>query len=290
MLKKIILAFVIFFCYSGNCKNHNWKLLTLGGLYFWTDVKVNSGCRIQKHVWTGHYRVLDEKNCRHAWGKYEDCLSEYQLLTEISSSTKKALLVHGLTVKKDSLKPLQESLEEQGYEVEYFRFSCFAEPLEETSKSLAEVLDSYKKNIDVITHSTGAILIRQYEKDFESKGINRIVMLAAPNNGVVLVNCLKKIGLAGLSGINGKRLYEGEGSLPETLPEPSVDFITISGRNDGLPYFPLSALKFNHDGLLSTDTGALKSAQMNYTVKAHHFTIMEKNEVKTLIKDFLKGK
>ena len=290
MLKKIIIVITLLLCHSGNCKNINWRVPTLGGIYFWTDVKVNNGCRIQKHVWTGHYRVLDCKNVRYAWGGYDDCLKEYQKLTDSTSKDKKALLIHGLTVKKNSLEPLKENLEKEGYEVEFFRFSCFVEPLESTSKSLARVLESFERDVDVVTHSTGAILLRQYEKDYKCSGIGKAVMLAAPNNGVVLVNCLKKLGLAGLSGINGKRLYEGKGSLPNTLPEPSVDFITISGRNDGDSYFPLSAVNFDHDGLLSTDTGQLKSAKMNYSVKAHHFTIMEKEEVKTLIKGFLKGK
>ena len=258
----------------------------MGGIYFWTDIKVNNGCRIQKNVLTSHYRVLDCRNIRYGWGKYEDCLEVYKNLTAQRTSAKKVLLIHGLTVKKDSLAPLQETLEGKGYEVEYFRFSCFAEPIEETAKSLYNVLSDYEKEVDVVTHSTGAILLRQYQQDFQCQGVRKAVMLAAPNNGVVLVNCLKKLGLAGLAGVNGKRLYEGEGSLPNSLPDPSIDFITIAGRNDGKPYFPLSALKFEHDGLLSTKTGSSKSAKMNYVVKSHHFTIMEKQQVKDLIIEF----
>ncbi|MCH2208687.1 MAG: hypothetical protein MK132_22850 [Lentisphaerales bacterium] len=286
MIKRLFIIISLLLCTSTMSKNLNWQVPTMGGIYFWTDVKVNNGCRIQENILTGHFRVLDCRNIRYGWGKYEDCLDIYKALTSDKSKAKKALLVHGLTVKKDSLQPLEETLKAQGYEVEYFRFSCFVEPLERTAVSFKNVLAEYAEDVDVVTHSTGAILLRQYEKDFNCKGIRKAVLLAAPNNGVSLVNCLKKIGCAGFAGINGKRLYEGEGSLPRSLPEPSVDFITIAGRNEGKPYFPLSALNFEHDGLLSTETGKLKSAQMNYVVKSHHFTIMEKQQVKDLIIEF----
>ena len=58
----------------GRAENLNAALLTLGGTQLWADEKLHGGWRIQHHVWTGHYRLLDDQNVRHAWGSYADCL------------------------------------------------------------------------------------------------------------------------------------------------------------------------------------------------------------------------
>jgi hypothetical protein len=290
MFKSFFILFNLLFCQAGSGQNINWQLPTLGGLCFWTDTKVNQGCRIQKNVLTGHFRLLNADDYRIAWGTYDDCLTGFSSLAAPLSTSKKVLLIHGLTIKKNSLEPLQKCLEEEGYEVEYFRFSCFYEPLEKTAKSLANVLSGFKQKSHIVTHSTGAILMRQYEEDYDSKGVDKIAMLTAPNNGVLFVDRLRNLSLSGLLGVNGKRLHSGPLGLGQRLPEPSVDFITISGSNrDSNYYFPLTFLSDSHDGLLTTKTGALLSAQMNYVVKAHHFTIMNKTSVKEIVTDFFES-
>ena len=51
----------------------NLVLPTLGGLQLWADVFVHAGWRIQRHVVTGHHRLLDGRDLRRAWGSYDDC-------------------------------------------------------------------------------------------------------------------------------------------------------------------------------------------------------------------------
>ena len=47
----------------------NLPFPTLGGHTFWTDVATHeSGWRVQKSRLTGHYRLLDPKDGRYAWG------------------------------------------------------------------------------------------------------------------------------------------------------------------------------------------------------------------------------
>ena len=46
---------------------------TAGGKQFWADVWFFHDWRIQCHALTGHYRLLDGSNRRHASGTYEEC-------------------------------------------------------------------------------------------------------------------------------------------------------------------------------------------------------------------------
>lgn len=59
---------------QARAENPNAALPTLGGTQLWADEHLRGGWRIQRHVWTGHYRLLDSNNVRHAWGSYADCL------------------------------------------------------------------------------------------------------------------------------------------------------------------------------------------------------------------------
>ncbi len=38
----------------------NLPLPTMGGKQFWSDVRWRSGWRVQRHIWTGHHRLLDD--------------------------------------------------------------------------------------------------------------------------------------------------------------------------------------------------------------------------------------
>jgi hypothetical protein len=41
---------------------------TMGGTLFWEDVAEIKGWRVQQNIFTGHWRLLDPKNMRQAWG------------------------------------------------------------------------------------------------------------------------------------------------------------------------------------------------------------------------------
>src|SRR5688572_13059811 len=51
----------------------NVNLPTLGGKQFWGDELLFPRWRIQRNVLTGHFRLLDEDNVRHAWGSFAAC-------------------------------------------------------------------------------------------------------------------------------------------------------------------------------------------------------------------------
>ena len=54
----------------------NWKTKTLGGMQFWSDVRHACGWRVQRNSQTGHFRLIDPENVRHAWGNSDYCNQE----------------------------------------------------------------------------------------------------------------------------------------------------------------------------------------------------------------------
>ena len=53
--------------------NINFPTVTGGGKQFWSDELVFHRWRIQLNVISGHYRLLDENDYRHAWGTFDQC-------------------------------------------------------------------------------------------------------------------------------------------------------------------------------------------------------------------------
>ena len=54
----------------------NIKFPTMGGKVWWNDLHEHKGWRIQRNSLTGHCRIIDPENVRHAWGT-EDKINEF---------------------------------------------------------------------------------------------------------------------------------------------------------------------------------------------------------------------
>lgn len=67
---EAIISGLIYKISSGEMPNIPFK--TLGGLVFWDTTEECNGWRLQKHEFTGHYRILDSNNIRRAWGSEKE--------------------------------------------------------------------------------------------------------------------------------------------------------------------------------------------------------------------------
>src|SRR6185369_719659 len=80
--------------------NPNVSSLTLGGRQFWADVEYFHQWRIQQNTMTGHFRLLDASDFRHAWGTREQCqakLREIRTAQKLPAMSGEAvILVHGI--------------------------------------------------------------------------------------------------------------------------------------------------------------------------------------------------
>src|ERR1700676_4357774 len=96
----------------------NFESPTFGGWQLWGDELVFHGWRIQRHVSTGHYRLLDESNLRHAWGTLEQCrakLEESKAARQLPPMRGRVvLLVHGMLRTRSSMHKLAKAVDETG--------------------------------------------------------------------------------------------------------------------------------------------------------------------------------
>lgn len=260
--------------------NKNFKSITMGGKLFWTDVKVINDWKIQENVFSGHCRLINDKKVRYAWGSKNHCVEEMAKHIALPSKKKTVLLIHGLGVRKQSLNPLVEPLEQQGFNVVKFGYSAFFEPLESCPDKLDSVLSEYNGEIYVVTHSMGGILLRQYQQKYRRK-IQGVVMIAPPNNGAKIVDSLDKCGISTLLGVNGKRLTTSCDGLPKTLPGIYSPVLVIAGaRKSKHGYFPLlSFMKEDNDGVVSVETTKLNSPHNHLTIEGYHLTLMKQEIV-----------
>ena len=128
--------------------NTNWEMSTFGGTQFWTDVRIDGGWRIQHNTYFGHYRLLDNKDIRKAWGDRDECVAELE--TQIKSGTVKrysgkvVILLHGLCRSWMSMQPMAEHLEDlegQGYQAIQFRYASSRKGVADHAMHLKLVID-----------------------------------------------------------------------------------------------------------------------------------------------------
>ena len=135
-MKALLFLLILFSSHATSLPNI--KFPTLGGMQFWNDVQIVNGHKIQQHVWTKHYRLLDENNWRLAWGDLASCRA---LIPRLESNDETlVLLIHGMGRSHFSMMNLRKKLREKGYKAECVSYS-----------SMLKGREAFAKNLDQIT-------------------------------------------------------------------------------------------------------------------------------------------
>ena len=83
----------------------NLPFSTGGGKQFWTDVDYCQGWRIQQNAVTGHCRLLDPSDVRHAWGTLGQCQVKLGEVEEIWYSSLDDYKIQGWVIKPPDFDP-----------------------------------------------------------------------------------------------------------------------------------------------------------------------------------------
>ena len=223
----------------------NIKTWTGGGKQFWTDELLFHDWRIQQNAVTKHYRLLDGKDVRHAWGTFEHCNAKLEKIKrekELPPMTGKVVIaIHGLGRTRQSLSKLGDYVrKESDYTLIYMSYASTRFELASHAHSLAKVIEHLDgvEEINFVAHSLGNLVIRHYLADQtnEAEGktpdprIRRIVMLAPPNNGARIAEQLSKVPFFGLIyAKSAKQLAADWKKLEEHLATPQSEFGIIAG-------------------------------------------------------------
>lgn len=286
----------------------NLKMKTLGGKQFWSDVFWLHGWRIQCNAVSQHYRLLDSRNARRAWGTYEECEAAFEELRKSAPQTDAfpkmgrtvVVLLHGLGRSHDAMRKLATFLREQqnGWNVASLSYASGRLSIDEHAANLQRVLSSLEQEgvqeIYFVAHSLGNLVIRRYlgiqqtndSKKVPAPEIKRIVMLGPPNQGSKMASMLKRNPLfrmlAGKSGQQIASLSE----LKKEFPTPSCEFAIIAGGR-GKEAGRNPVLDGDDDLVVSVEETKLPGARDFLVVPSLHTFIMNDSKAQQATLSFL---
>ena len=290
-----------------------FPLPTLGGKQFWADELFFHQWRIQRNTFTGHCRLLDENNLRHAWGTYDECHAALERIKRDRHlppmSGKAVVVLHGLMRSRSSMEPLCQYLrDEGGYQVFNVEYPSTQYDMAEHAKALRHIIDHLDgiEEINFVGHSMGNIVVRHYLGDLARadpmkqsadataadrrawRRFRRFVMLAPPNQGALLADTFADNALfKGLTGEAGQQLGRQWPELEKRLATPDFQFgIIAGGKGDGKGYNPL--LHGDNDGVINVDAAKLAGASDFAVVPVLHSFIMDNRQVQQYVLRFLR--
>ncbi len=260
----------------------NLALPTLGGSQLWADLAFDGGWRVQRHVWTGHARLLDEDDVRRAWGSKAACLAALRDHGKAVEGQGRPVVVvlHGLWRTRRSMSPLAASFRGAGYEVIDVTYPSARASIEEHAAQVAGILDRLSgsdREVSFVTHSLGALVTRQLlaREGDAWRGRHRAyraVFIAPPNRGARLAEIGRKVPL--LPWIYGEPMRQIAGGFTRDLAGPGVPFATIAGGcGDDEGWNPL--IPGDDDGVVAVAETRLPGAAGELVVRRLHTTIMK---------------
>src|SRR4051812_25833938 len=267
---------------------------TAGGKQFWADVWFFHDWRIQCHALTGHYRLLDGSNRRHASGTYEVCrdkMDEIRTRDKLPTMEGTAIIVlHGLFRTRSSMATLGGALSKSGR----FKTFCMGYPttrgsVESHARSLDNVIRSLEgiSEINFIAHSLGNLVVRHWLNDFtaeertlpKGQSFGRMVMLAPPNRQPKLATILVRGTVANfVAGPAAEAMATGWEKLEPKLATPHFEFgVLAGGKGDGKGFNPI--LPGDDDGVVTVESTRLPRARDFRLVPVLHSFFMNDKRV-----------
>jgi hypothetical protein len=249
---------------------------TAGGAQFWADRRYRDGWRVQENVVTGHHRLLDAANRRHAFGSLELCLDHLSELELEPAPPDVVVMLHGLGRTRRSLLKLGQKLESAGHHTIALDYPSTRRSLDAHVEQVVQVLEHLEgaQRVSFVTHSLGGIITRgvlasaSWPQRLE---VGRVVMIAPPNRGAALARILgdkvpKLFGAA-----MGPSAFEIANGPP--YPEPSVPVMVVAGRPRDGGLNPL--LEGDDDGVVRVEETKLETMAEHLVVDAIHTLVMD---------------
>ncbi len=271
---------------------------TLGGKQFWADELFFHQWRIQRNVFTGHCRLLDEDNVRHAWGTFYQCkarLGRIKQGRELPPMQGKVVIVlHGLFRTRAAMSGICKHLEEHGdYTVLNVGYPSTQRDVGSHARALGRIIENLDgvEEINFVAHSMGNIVIRHYladrakwktpakENRRNSPPIKRFVMLAPPNHGSLAAVALSQNdAFKAVAGRAGQELGAEWAKLEGKLATPECQFgIVAGGKGDEHGFNPL--LPGDDDGTVTVKSTRLDGARDFVVVPMLHTFMIDQVKV-----------
>ncbi len=283
----------------------NLRLPTLGGKQLWTDYRWLEDYRLQQHVLTGHWRVLDPDAVRIGWGGKEACLrlleQQFDATPEkaTATDTQVVLLIHGLGRTGECMRTMADAIEraELGRPI-IFSYASGRAAVADHAAALREFTEHLpgQPRIRLVAHSLGNIVFRHAVHDWQQQGdpygvlerLDACMMLGPPNQGSRVAERLSRLGLFKLAlGTSGQQLGARWDLLEQQLAIPPCPFGIVAGD---LSHWPVRnpLLDGPNDLLVTLEEADLPGALFLEQVPVPHAVLMSNPEVVQRTVDFLR--
>jgi len=299
-----------------DAKQWNLELPTLGGIQFWTDHRWWNGWRVQFNSTLNHWRLLDPKSVRRAWGGRQAMIDELDRVIAASDSSpapqEVVLLLHGLMRTSGCMKPIEREIARVDAQaialhpdsaiqrtVIAFSYASTRDPMSAHADAFRELVENLpgSPSLCVVGHSMGNIVLRQAIGDWQRNGdpknvlprIKRAVMLGPPNRGSAFAKKLSRLGLFEIvTGNSGMQLGPAWDNFGHLLGVPPCPFAVVAGDISKSPIQnPL--LSGASDGIVTVEEATLDGmAEFAKVPVLHSFLMSEPKVVKATV-SFLSG-
>lgn len=280
----------------------NFPTATFGGHAFWTDELVHGKWRIQQNVLSGHYRLLDDRDFRRAWGTFDQCKARFdELQRELSLPTPRGhavITLHGIIRSRDQMVGIGKYLSDKGgYTWINVSYASTRASLDDHAAALARVIENLPEveRIDLVCHSMGNLVVRRYLGEAELERprwqpdprIGRMVMLGPPNNGAEMARFFKDNQLYNVvTGPSGQQLCCDWDDACKLLATPQFEFgIIAGGAGNNRGFNPL--VKGDDDLVVAVEETRLPGARDFCVVDSRHGWLMDDDQVRQRTLKFL---
>lgn len=264
----------------------NLRTKTLGGRELWGDVVHFHDWRIQHHVLTKHFRLLDGNDVRHAWGTREQCQAKLDSIKIEHKLPKMSgegvLLIHGIIRSSKSMAKFREPLEAAGYRVFPFDYPSTRVDLEASADYLHQVIESLEgiERLHIVAHSMGGIVTRTYWSKHRDPRLSRLVLIGSPHNGAELADIMRgkaNFVFKPIFGPAGQQLVTDPEGFIAKLPIPDCEFAIVAGSHPPKGFNPL--IPGDDDGVVSLHSTQLPGATDSLKVDTLHLNLLRSEAV-----------
>jgi triacylglycerol lipase len=164
------------------------------------------------------------------------------LVASAASAEPCVVLLHGLGRSPASMAPLARTFEAKGYLVVNLAYPSTRQSIEASASVVERAVDQCRLRraspVNFVTHSMGAILLRQYFQDHRIADAGRVVMLSPPNHGSEVVDRHgRQWWFRMATGPAGQELATDPSSLPNRLGPIPLAVGVIAGTRNHEPWF-----------------------------------------------------
>jgi triacylglycerol lipase len=210
------------------------------------------------------------------------CLATRTLSAEASISPNGAdyvVLLHGMGRTTLSMKRLEWYMKAHGYGVINVPYPSRFRTVEQLSEDylrplLERKISDHSAKVHFVTHSLGGIIVRQYLSNHVLENPGRVVMLAPPNHGSEIIDCLKANPITRqFLGTTSRELGTGPDELPARLGPVHFECGVIAGDRSLNPLLSC-LLPVPNDGKVTVESAKVTGMRDFLVLKMTHTWMM----------------